>query len=194
MKVNTKENISRIQENPKFVFQTPESQTWDSTTLRFLRTAISNNEDIDIPRIYSDSKYRSKFVRLSLTGAHEQGHIEAANDVATGVTGEVFSNGNGVTQFVLSARNLLEYVRNLNYVGYAGKFTEEAIGEIPHGHGFDMAQNDAVANRYSEVTGKSGSAVQSEAASWARSTVNSRIHRIESNGIKMAAKVLKRVA
>jgi hypothetical protein len=186
MKNNIENNIITIKENPRYIFHTPEAQKWDFATLRFLRAAINNGSRVDISRVYSDSRYRLKFKRLSLTGAHERGHMEAAHDVATGVSGEVFANGNGITKFRLLARNLRDYVRNLNYVGYAGKLTEEALGEVPHGHGFDMAQNDAFAEHYSKITGLSGSALQNEAARWAQSTVNSRIERIVSAGVEMA--------
>jgi hypothetical protein len=64
--------------------------------------------------------------------------------------------------------------------------SEEALGETPHGHGFDMAQNDAYADHYSKITGNSGSALQRAAASWARSTVNSRLDKIVRAGVQMA--------
>ncbi len=192
MKENTVErNIVHIKENPRYIFQTNEANHWDPATIRFLRAAITNGSKVNMARIYSDPKYRLRFKRLSLTGAHERGHMEAANDVATGVRGEVFANGNGITHFRLQARNLREYVRNINYVGSAGKMTEEALGEIPHGHGFDMAQNDAYADHYALVTGESGSALQSEASRWAWSTVTSRLDRIVHAGVQMAEHLLE---
>jgi hypothetical protein len=112
--------------------------------------------------------------------------MHAARERGSGVTGKVFKNGNGITNFILNARDLREYVRDINYVGYMGKFAEEALGEIPHGHDFDMAQNDAYANYLSEITGNSGSSVQNEAASWARSTVRSRLDNMVNEGVRLA--------
>lgn len=187
MKVNTKENnISRIQENPRYVFQTQEAQDWNPATIRFLRAAITNGSKLNMARVYSDTRYRQKAIRLFLTGAHEQGHMEAANDVATDISGEVFANGNGITRFRLLGNGIEQIAININYVGFAGKLTEEALGVTPHGHGFDMAQNDAYADYYAKVTGNSGSALQRSATIWARNTVNSRLDKIVSAGVQMA--------
>lgn len=179
-------NIRKITENPRYIFQTPEAQKWSPNTLRFLRVAVMNHLNVDPTEIYTSEKYRANFTKLCITGTHESAHMHAARERGSGVTGKVFKNGNGITNFILNARDLREYVRDINYVGYMGKFAEEALGEIPHGHGFDMDQNDAYANYLSEITGNSGSSVQNEAASWARSTVRSRLDNMVNEGVRLA--------
>lgn len=186
MKNTIENNIVSIEKNPKFIFHTQEAQDWDPATIRFLRAAINNGSKVNISRIYSDSRYRRRFKMLSLTGAHERAHMEAANRVATNVSGEVFANGNGITRFQLRGTSIEEAATNINYIGYAGMLAEKTLGEIPHGHGFDMAQNDAFADNYSKVTGKSGSALQRAATIWAQNTVDSCIDTIISDGVQMA--------
>lgn len=187
MNINSKENnISQIQENPKFIFQTPEAQRWDPNTLRFLRTAITNNLNIDTARIYQDDKFRAQFRRLCVTGVHEGGHMFGGYQVASNVNGKVNQDGSGVTTFILNARSLRQYVHNINYLGHLGKEAEKTIGETPHGHGFDMAQNDAYAALYTQISGESSSAIQSSAESEASQTTSSNIDQIIDIGVRLA--------
>lgn len=184
-KESMSESLRQIEKDPIHVFQTPEAQSWDTNTLRFLRVAIVNNLPVDTKKIYQDSRFRARFKKLSLTGAHEGAHIVAAREVGSNVTGKVNEDGSGITNFILMARSLRRYVRDINFVGFMGMKAELALGETPKGHGFDMNQNDGYAQFYTEATGESGSAIQSEASAAASQTVNANLDKIINIGVRL---------
>lgn len=176
----------QIEKEPIYIFKTPEAQKWDPLLQRFVRSAIVNNLPLDMTRLQKDQNYRKRFRRLALTGAHEAGHMRGARQVAELTGAKVFENGNGITTFRMRSVSLEQFVRDINYIGFLGKATEEALGETPHGHGFDMMQNDMYAQLYAKKTGYSGSALQSEASRMASSETRSNLDSIVDEGVQLA--------
>lgn len=174
----------QINQNPDAIFKRPEARHWPPIFNRLLRTAITYNLVRDVSQ-FLDPRSRAVFTKLSITGVHEAGHAMGAKRVARLAGVKVFKNGNGVTSFHLGGEgSLYQLVRKINYIGFLGKAAEEALGVTPHGHGFDIAQNDAYADYYSKITGQSGSAVQAEASGMASSEARSNIDSLIVQGIR----------
>jgi hypothetical protein len=141
---------------------------------RIAHLAIAHGLISDVGKIINKDE-NDELTRNTITGAHEENHARGFRTIGAIVRSlRVNKDGSGATtasinSFVRNVHELRILVRGLMYAGHMGHIAERKLGLTPHGHGFDMAQNEGLADQFQKVTGESGSALNSEAERWASS-------------------------